>query len=44
MQGNSIYDIFLRREIAFQTKILLDIKSNLFSHIIEKYYWNFIQN
>lgn len=27
MQGNSIYGIFLYREIAFQTEILLNIKN-----------------
>lgn len=31
MQGNSIYGIFLYREIAFQIEILLDIKNIVYS-------------
>lgn len=34
MQGNSIYGIFLYREIAFQIEILLDIKSIVYSVIL----------
>lgn len=38
MQGNSIYGTFLYHEIAFQTEILLEIKSAVYSAILLKTY------